>query len=143
MVTTSASSRCSLSPIAGGYGSVTTAALRPRSRKQPCPSQVTSNRFPSLHPLGGADPDQVQRLPQSVTRRPAQLQPRPCQGPIVDHHAIFARPVARVIETVDGRRQVMYVIRNAMRLEQARRVFHHLWPEGQLPRDVELPRVDQ
>src|SRR3979411_79248 len=42
MVTRSASSLGSLGPSEGGYGSVTTAAARPRRRKQPCPSQVRS-----------------------------------------------------------------------------------------------------
>src|SRR6266550_7359379 len=32
----------------GGNGSVTTAALRPRSLKQPCPSQVTSKSLSLL-----------------------------------------------------------------------------------------------
>src|SRR5205807_2094568 len=42
MVTRSASSFGSFGPSEGGYGSVTTAAARPRRRKQPCPSQVRS-----------------------------------------------------------------------------------------------------
>src|SRR5207253_4027502 len=128
MVTRSASSRESLRPIAGGYGSVTTAALRPRSRKQPCPSQVTSKGF-SLHSLWCCDAHQVERRLQSVTRRPAQLQPGPRQLWVFDDHAELARLVARVVEAMHSGRQVVHVIRNAVGLEQPGRVLDDLRPE--------------
>src|ERR1700694_3519284 len=146
MVTRSASSRCSLSPIAGGYGSVTTAALRPRSREQPCPSRVTTNYLSlsgSLHPVWRGDADEVERGLQSVTRRATQLEPGPSQLWVIDHDTMLAGLVARVIEAMDGGRQVVHVVRNAVRLEQVGRVLHDLGPQRELACNIELPRVDQ
>src|SRR5437868_4587428 len=138
-VTTSASIRGSLSPIAGGYGSVTTAAPRPRSRKQPCPSQVTSTGFVSLHPLGSAYPHQVERGLQSVTCGAAQLQPGSGQFEIVDDDAVLRLRVARVVEAMDRGRQVVHVIRNAVRLQQKRRILDDVRPERELAGHFELP----
>src|SRR5207247_8617509 len=135
--------RLSLSPIAGGYGSVTTAAPRPRSRKQPCPSQVTSKVCLLLHPCRRADAHEVERGLQSVTRRATELQPGPCQPRVVDHHAMLALGVARVVEAVDRRRQVVHVIRNAVRLEQTGGILDYVRPEGELTPYVELPRLGQ
>src|SRR6476646_9897917 len=122
----------------GGNGSVTTAALRPRSLKQPCPSQVTSKN-PSpyyLHALGCADAHQVERRFESVTCGAAQLQASPGEIYIVDHHAMLAALVARVVEPMHSGRKILHVVGDAMRLEKHRGVLSDLRPERQLPRNI-------
>src|SRR5438874_3700142 len=56
---------------------------------------------------------------------------------------MLALRVARVVEPVNLGRQVVHVIRNAVRLEQGSRILYNIRPERQLPRHVQLPGVNQ
>src|SRR5207244_13469852 len=56
---------------------------------------------------------------------------------------MLALGVPRVVEAVHRGREVMHVIRNAMRLEHRGRVLDDVGPECELTRHVELPWVPE
>jgi membrane-bound lytic murein transglycosylase MltF len=51
--------------------------------------------------------------------------------------------IASVIKPVHSGREILYVIRDAVRLKQVGRVPDNLRPECELSRDIQLPWADQ
>src|SRR3981081_602809 len=120
MVTTSASSLGGLMPIDCGNGAVTAVALRPRSRKQLCPCQVTSKcllllRNP-VHSLGRGHPDQVESALQGGAGGSAGLEPSSCEPCVVDDDAEVTIVVARLVEGADPVGQLVDEVRQPVRL---------------------------
>src|SRR5450759_3936304 len=99
--------------------------------------------YARLHELGSADAHPVERRFQSVTCGPTQLQAGPSQIYILHHHAMLTALIAGVIEAVHRGREILHVVRSAMRLEELGRVLGNLGPERELARHLELPGLHQ
>src|SRR5450759_1619609 len=111
------------------YGSTTTLASRPRSRKQAWPTKLisinTSLYCARSHPGWRGDAHQAQQVAHRLTRRLAKIQPCPSELGVLADDPQPDVLGARVIEGVDPLRQPLGVVRQMVRLEVAGRLVDH------------------